>query len=130
MLEKVIVNQWKRDKSWFVPTNISTCSKEKAKSNLKNPVNASEKAGPEKSTSSHQMPLDCTIQSILNNTVDVCSDKDEEINSLYTACQTGNDSILHILHSVGADINLCAGNGMSPLQLACQNGHKNTARFC
>lgn len=89
----MIVNQWKRDRSWFVPTNISTCSEEKAKSNLKNPVNASEKAGPEKSTSSHQMPLDCTIQSILNNTVDVCSDKDEEVNSLYTACQTGNDSI-------------------------------------
>lgn len=129
LLEKVIVNQWKRDKSWFVPTNISTCSKEKAKSNLKNPVNVSEKAGPEKSTSSHQMPLDCTIQSILNNTVDVCSDKNEEVNSLYTACQTGNDSILHILHSVGADINLCAGNGISPFQFACQNGHKNTARF-
>lgn len=71
----MIVNQWKRDRSWFVPTNISTCSKEKAKSNLKNPINVSEKAGPEKSTSSHQMPLDCTIQSILNNTFDVAQIK-------------------------------------------------------
>lgn len=126
LLQKAIVNQWKRDKSWFVPTNTRTRAKEKA---ITNTVNVSENPGSEKATSSHQIPLDCTIQSILNNTVDVCSNEDEVVSSLYTACQTGNNSILHILHGVGADMNMCAGNGISTLQLACQNGHESSARF-
>lgn len=33
------------------------------------------------------------------------------------------------MHGVVADINLCAGNGISTLQLACQNGHESSARF-
>lgn len=59
----------------------------------------------------------------------MCSNEEEVVSSLYTACQNGNDSILHTLHGVGADINLCAGNGIGPLQLACQSGHESSARF-
>lgn len=82
LLAKVIVDQWKQDKSWFAPTNTKTCAEEEVISNLKNIVNVTKIPEPEKSPSSHQFPLVCTIQSIINNIVDAQMKRKESMHSM------------------------------------------------
>lgn len=46
-------------------------------------------------------------------------------SALFWASQEGHDSVVQILLNNGADVNLCANDGASPLLLACYNGHVN-----
>lgn len=63
---------------------------------------------------------------LLRNKTHIVSCLIDNVSSLYIACFGGHNSIVQILLSKGADIDLCKKNGESPLYIACKNGHDAT----
>lgn len=63
---------------------------------------------------------------LLSNKTQIVSCLIDNVSPLYIACFGGHYSIVQILLSKGAVINLSQKNGESPLYIACKNGHDAT----
>lgn len=77
----------------------------------------------------HHCKYGINIQFVLVQRSNINSLFTDGTSRLYVASANGNDNMIKLLLSNGADIELCSREGGSPLYLACQKGHNSSVQL-